>query len=58
MEKFVGVYDRWERKELTQAEAAEILGKSERQFRRYAERYEEQGLDGLRDRRLGRRVKG
>jgi len=54
MEKFVGVYDRWERKELTQAEAAEILGKSERQFRRYAERYEEQGLDGLRDRRLGR----
>ena len=54
MEQFTRVYDRWERRELTQAEAAEILGKSERQFRRYAERYEEQGLDGLRDLRLNR----
>jgi transposase len=27
---------------------------SERQFRRYRDRYEEEGLEGLRDRRLGK----
>jgi transposase len=35
-------------------EAGELLGMSERQFRRYRERYEEDGLDGLLDRRLGK----
>ena len=40
MEKFRDVYDRWEQRQLSQAEAAEILGKSERQFRRYIDRYE------------------
>ena len=54
MEKFTDVYDRWEARELSQVEAAEILGKSERQFRRYIDRYEADGLDGLRDGRLGR----
>ena len=54
MEKFVDVYDRWEQRQLSQAEAAEILGKSERQFRRHIDRYDAQGLDGLRDGRLGR----
>jgi transposase len=54
MEKFEGVFDRWERRELTQAEAAEILGRSERQFRRYIDIYEAEGLEGLRDGRLGR----
>ena len=54
MEKFRDVYDRWEQRQLSQAEAAEILGKSERQFRRYIDRYEAQGLEGLRDGRLGR----
>ena len=54
MEKFRDVYDRWEQRQLSQAEAAEILGKSERQFRRYIDRYEADGLDGLRDGRLGR----
>ena len=54
MEKFQDVYDRWEQRQLSQAEAAEILGKSERQFRRYIDRYEADGLDGLRDGRLGR----
>lgn len=54
MAKFKGVYDRWEAGQLSQAEAAEILGKSERQFRRYVDRYEAGGLDGLRDGRLGR----
>jgi len=54
MEKFVDVHARWEQRELTQAEAAEILGRSERQFRRYVDRYELEGLDGLRDGRLGK----
>jgi len=35
-------------------EAGELLGVSERQFRRYRERYEEDGLEGLIDRRLGK----
>lgn len=35
-------------------EAAEILGCSERQFRRYRVRYEEEGLAGLIDKRLGK----
>lgn len=54
MEKFRSVYDRWEARELSQAEAAEILGRSERQFRRYVDLYEAHGLEGLRDGRLGR----
>jgi transposase len=35
-------------------EAGELLGMSERQFRRYRDRYEEEGLEGLVDRRLGK----
>jgi transposase len=54
MEKFLDVFGRWEQRELTQAEAAEILGRSERQFRRYIDLYESDGLDGLRDGRLGK----
>jgi transposase len=54
MEKFESVFDRWERRELSQAEAAEILGRSERQFRRYIDIYRDEGLEGLRDGRLGR----
>lgn len=54
MQKFRDVLGRWERKELSAMEAGELLGCSERQFRRYRARYEEEGLDGLLDRRLGR----
>ena len=54
MEKFQCVYERWERRELSQLEAAEILGRSERQFRRYVASFAVDGLDGLRDGRLGR----
>jgi len=54
MQKFRDVLSRWERKELSAMEAAEILGVSERQFRRYRRRYEEDGLAGLVDRRLGK----
>jgi len=38
---------------LSQFEAAQLLGMSERNFRRYCRRFEEDGLDGLIDRRLG-----
>jgi transposase len=54
MQKFRNVLSRWERKELSAQEAGEILGCSERQFRRYRQRYEEDGLAGLMDRRLGK----
>ncbi|HEU5409109.1 MAG TPA: ISNCY family transposase [Nitrospira sp.] len=39
---------------LTMAEAAEILGISERTFRRWRDRYQREGAAGLQDRRLGR----
>jgi len=54
MQKFRDVLNRWERNELSAQEAGEILGMSERQFRRYRRRYEEDGLAGLADRRLGK----
>ena len=54
MQKFRDVLSRWESGELSMMEAGELLGMSERQFRRYRERYEEAGLEGLLDRRLGR----
>src|SRR6195256_4475651 len=54
MQKFRDVLSRWERGDLSMMEAGELLGMSERQFRRYRDRYEEDGLDGLFDRRLGR----
>jgi transposase len=54
MQKFRDVLGRWERGDLSMMEAGELLGMSERQFRRYRERYEEEGLEGLRDRRLGK----
>lgn len=53
MLKFVSILDRWEKSELSQLEAAEIMGVSERTFRRWTERYEELGEAGLQDRRLG-----
>src|SRR5215216_6583276 len=52
MQKFRDVLSRWERRELSGMAAAELLGCSERQFRRYRRRYEEEGLDGLLDKRL------
>ena len=43
----------WTEQRLTQQEAARMLGVCERTFRRYLQRYEESGLDGLNDQRLG-----
>ena len=54
MIKFVSVLSRYEAAELSQLEAAELLGMSERTFRRWSDRYEEDGEAGLLDRRLGR----
>ena len=42
----------WTERRLTQEEAAQLLGVCERTFRRYVDRYEESGLDGLLDKRL------
>ena len=52
--KFDEVYGRTYRGELSQLEAAEILGMSERTFRRWRDRFEAEGAEGLYDRRLGR----
>jgi hypothetical protein len=54
MLKFRDVLSRWERRELSMMEAGELLGMSERQFRRYRERFEEEAEAGLIDRRLGK----
>ena len=52
--KFEEVYGRTRCGVLSQAEAAEILGVSERTFRRWRDRFEAEGAEGLYDRRLGR----
>jgi hypothetical protein len=52
--RFEEAYEGWNAGRLTQAEAAAILGMSERNFRRYLVRFEADGLDGLIDRRLER----
>jgi transposase len=54
MQKFRDVLSRWEAGDLSMMEAGELLGMSERQFRRYRGRYEEDGAEGLVDRRLGK----
>ena len=51
--RFEEIYDRWTEHRLTQQEAADLLNVSERQFRRHCRRYEEEGLEGLVDGRLG-----
>lgn len=51
--RFEDVYERWTQSRLTQAEAAELLGVGERQFRRQCRRYEVEGMDGLIDLRIG-----
>lgn len=50
--RFEEAYTSWQDKRLTQEEAARLLGVCERSFRRYIDRYEEAGLDGLIDRRM------
>jgi transposase len=50
--RFEDVLGRTERSELSQMEAAELLGISERTFRRWRDRHRELGMEGLADRRL------
>ena len=50
--RFADVLVRTERSELSQLEAAELLGVSERTFRRWRDRHREHGVEGLADRRL------
>lgn len=52
--RFEELYARRQRRELTMAEAAEMLGVTERTFRRWSTRYEVDGAAGLADRRMGR----
>src|SRR5690348_2453114 len=54
MMKLRSVLDRIEARDLSKLEAAEILGIDERTFRRWCERYREEGEAGLADRRLGK----
>ena len=54
MMRFLDVLGRYEAAEFSQLEAAELLGVGERTFRRWRDRYEEDGEAGLLDRRLGK----
>ena len=50
--RFEDAYDRWQDKRLTQEQAAQLLGVCERTFRRYIDRYQDDGLEGLMDKRI------
>ena len=50
--RFEETYSLWTEGRITQEEAARILGVHERSFRRHLDRYRENGLDGLIDKRL------
>ena len=50
--RFEEAYSGWTERRLTQEDAARLLGVCARTFRRYIDRYEEEGLDGLLDKRL------
>ncbi len=52
--KFRSILGRYESSELNQIEAAELLGITERTFRRWCVRFEAEGEAGLLDRRLGK----
>ncbi|MEK7763203.1 MAG: ISNCY family transposase [Nitrospirota bacterium] len=52
--RFEELYARQQRRELTMGDAAEMLGGTERTFRRWRGRYDAEGAEGLQDRRLGR----
>jgi len=50
--RFEEAYGCWSEGRLTQEDAARLLGVCDRTFRRYVNRYHENGLDGLIDKRL------
>jgi len=51
--RFEEAYEGWKKGRLTQEEAARLLGVCDRTYRRYLVRYEDEGMEGLADRRLG-----
>lgn len=52
--RFEEALERYRKRRLTAEEAGELLGMSGRHFRRLIVRYDEEGEEGLRDRRLGK----
>jgi transposase len=54
MIKFLSILSRYEAAQFSQLEAAELLGVGERTFRRWRQRFEDDGEAGLLDRRLGK----
>jgi hypothetical protein len=52
--RFEEALERYRKRRLTADEAGELLGMSGRNFRRLRVRYEEDGVDGLGDRRIGK----
>ena len=50
--RFEEAFELWRSDRLTQEEAAQLLGVCDRSFRRYIDRFEEDGLQGLIDKRL------
>lgn len=54
MMRFEELYERQQQRRLSQEEAAEILGVDVRTFRRWSRRYEDDGVQGLIDQRLGK----
>ena len=52
MKRFEEVYDRWRRRRITQALAANVLGVTARTFRRWVVRYEAGGLAAMKDKRV------
>src|SRR3972149_338699 len=51
--RFEEAYEGWKKGRLTQEEVARLLGVCDRTFRRYLNRYEDMGMEGLIDQRLG-----
>ena len=51
---FEDILERAQRRNLSQSEAASLLGMSERTFRRWRDRFDAEGAEGLYDRRLGK----
>src|ERR1700693_3024169 len=52
--RFEEAFGQYRRRRLNADEAGELLGVSGRHFRRMCDRYEEEGSEGLRDRRIGK----
>jgi transposase len=52
--RFDALYARRQQRDVTMAEAAEMLGVTARTFRHWRGRYDAEGVEGLQDRRIGR----